>query len=111
MIHKNYLILTDAERAFVDAMFTHAYPEAREYGFRLAGDDRAERAVEAMATWVVESRSKVPVEALSYADRRREAEQQSEVDGDDITCIITGAEGENPDDCTTHDHEPPRRSK
>ena len=23
------------------------------------------------------------------------------------TCILTGAEGENPEDCTTHDHEPP----
>ena len=21
------------------------------------------------------------------------------------TCILTGAEGENPEDCTTHDHE------
>lgn len=21
-------------------------------------------------------------------------------------CVLTGADGENPDDCTTHDHEP-----
>jgi hypothetical protein len=24
------------------------------------------------------------------------------------TCILTGADGENPDDCTTHEHEEPR---
>ena len=27
------------------------------------------------------------------------------MDLEDVTCLITGADGENPDDCTTHEHE------
>lgn len=47
-----------------------------------------------------------------------EPDEQARADADDAAlrlaeaaeppvCILTGAEGENPDDCTTHDHEEP----
>lgn len=58
--HHNYRQLTDQERAFVDRMFDGKtmYELASEMGIPLAGDDRVERAVDALARAVIESRRK-----------------------------------------------------
>ena len=57
MIHKNYELLSYEEKEFVDAMFSRNVfkQAAAELGYPLAGDDRAEQAVEAVSTWLVES--------------------------------------------------------
>lgn len=59
-IHKNYLLLTVEEKTFVDWMFgQETFHEAHIGGVPLNNGDPAERAVEAVATWVIESRPKV----------------------------------------------------
>ena len=57
MFHKNYELLSYEEKEFVDAMFSRDVfkQAAAELGYPLAGDDRAEQAVEAVSTWLVES--------------------------------------------------------
>ncbi len=57
-IHKHYDTLLNHELAFVDHVFdaNELYLQARLYGVPLAGDDRIERAVEALARAVIESR-------------------------------------------------------
>lgn len=63
-IHKKYLELTASEREFVDRVFCEIYKPrmcgTEESGadyVPLAGDDRAERAVEAFSVFVIESRA------------------------------------------------------
>jgi hypothetical protein len=56
MIHNNYDKLTDRERHFVDNIFKDMFEAAKFLGIKLAGDDRAEYAVEAVATWLLESK-------------------------------------------------------
>ncbi len=57
-IHANYSQLLDHEREFVDHVFNHReiYATANLYNVPLAGDDRIERAVDALARAVIESR-------------------------------------------------------
>lgn len=55
-IHKDYNKLTPTEKAVVDDTFRAVYTIAKDHGVPLAGDDRVERAVEALATAVIESR-------------------------------------------------------
>ena len=57
-IHHHYEQLAEKERAFVDAIFDGKamYELAQQHGVPLAGDDRVERAVEALAKAVIESR-------------------------------------------------------
>lgn len=56
-IHKNYDLLSVDEKSFVDVLFREAFAKAKDgaLGYSLLGDDRAEYAVEAVATWLVES--------------------------------------------------------
>jgi hypothetical protein len=57
-VHHHYEQLTDKERQFVDNVFDgrHLYQQARFFDVPLAGDDRVERAVDALARAVIESR-------------------------------------------------------
>lgn len=55
-IHKHYLALSEKDRAFVDEAFERIMDIAVERGISLMADDRIERAVEALARAVVESR-------------------------------------------------------
>jgi hypothetical protein len=55
-IHVNYEKLTEKEKEFVDTQFKAIFYGAEIEGIALHGDDKAERAVEAMATWIIESR-------------------------------------------------------
>ena len=55
-IHKNYLKLTPDEKKLVDRMTTRCMLQALQKDVHLVGDDRCEVAVEALATWVIESR-------------------------------------------------------
>lgn len=57
-IHHNYSQLTEAETAFVDEIFREVHTVASLQGIPLAGDDRVERAVDALARAVIESRPK-----------------------------------------------------
>ena len=58
MIHDYYLKLTANERAMVDDVAHQTMQRAGiMYGIHLDGSDPAERAVEGLARWVVESRS------------------------------------------------------
>jgi hypothetical protein len=55
-IHKNYLKLTDSERVIVDTAIKRTMNVARDHGLHLHPMDAAERAAEALATWLLESR-------------------------------------------------------
>lgn len=57
-MHTYYSQLTDNERKFVDSLFSRqgAFGLAAAFDVPLAGDDRIERAVDAMARVVIESR-------------------------------------------------------
>ena len=58
-VHYHYEQLTTAERNFVDEVFSRdIYDAADAFGIPLAGDDRVERAVNALARAVIESRPK-----------------------------------------------------
>jgi hypothetical protein len=57
-IHENYDKLTEREKLFVDSVFDSAY-DLRNTHFKdvcLKGDDTVERAVDALARAVIESR-------------------------------------------------------
>lgn len=61
-VHYHYDQLTDDERDFVDLIANHIISQAKEFGLtsampNLANDDRAERAVDAIAEWVIASRA------------------------------------------------------
>jgi hypothetical protein len=62
-LHEHYSQLTPPETKFVDQLIRHAFAEAKalreagDYGPPLIGDDRCEEAVDALAKWVIESRS------------------------------------------------------
>jgi hypothetical protein len=56
-IHHHYDQLTKRERDIVDWFFrSDNFKQAEHYGVPLAGDDRIERVVDAMARAVIESR-------------------------------------------------------
>ena len=56
-MHHYYNQLTEQEREAVDQMAADCFTCAREdYDISLAGDDRAEWAVDALARWMIESR-------------------------------------------------------
>jgi hypothetical protein len=60
MIHKNYLLLKPEEKTFLDELLSEAMKQAPEVlGHGLCGDDRAEIAAEALATWFVASRKEL----------------------------------------------------
>ena len=72
-IHKNYLLLTPEEKDLVDGMFGDGFNEGRLNNIPLDNSDPCERAVEAVATWVIESRPKpqsqdVPIGYASIID-------------------------------------------
>lgn len=54
-LHEHYDKLTITEHQFVDEAFQQLVLLARSYGITLAKDDRAERAVDALARMVLES--------------------------------------------------------
>lgn len=60
-VHHHYEQLTDAERKLVDIIFDGKvlYETAQSLGVPLAGDDRVERAADALARAIIESRPKV----------------------------------------------------
>ena len=55
-IHRNYDLLTNNERNFVDDCFRRVFKAASTFNVRIVGDDRIERAVDALALAVLESR-------------------------------------------------------
>lgn len=55
-IHQHYKQLTDSERRAVDDAFRFLLRDLEAHGVRLVGDDRAERAIDAVARAVIESR-------------------------------------------------------
>lgn len=54
-IHKNYLLLTDIQRWAADDAFTVLSHDIMGYDLNCMMDDRAERLVEAIATYILES--------------------------------------------------------
>ncbi len=42
---------------------------------------------------------------INYGGDPDKFSEPEDAEPDPQTCILTGAPGENPDDCTTHDHE------
>lgn len=54
-IHVNYEKMTEDQRADVDDCFQGVYDYLSDMGYPVAGDDRAEHLVEAIATYIVES--------------------------------------------------------
>ena len=58
-IHAHYDCLTVKERDFVDACFAEIFNDAKLQGIRLLNTDPAERAVDALAKLIMESRPKV----------------------------------------------------
>jgi hypothetical protein len=55
-IHHHYEKLNDSEHDFVDWVFADVHDKARKAGIPLAGNDILERAVDAFARAVIESR-------------------------------------------------------
>lgn len=58
-IHFHYDQLTQMERDFVDQTFRDIFKEIQDYrmhGVRLIGDDKCERAIDALARALIESR-------------------------------------------------------
>lgn len=55
-IHENYNKISIMEREAVDQAFDAAQNVLTDFGINVAGDDRAEKLVEAIATYIVESR-------------------------------------------------------
>lgn len=56
-IHENFNKLTEHQQRIISDMIWNLQNTAKSYGIPLAGDDRAERVVEAIATWIVESKA------------------------------------------------------
>lgn len=69
-IHKNYLLLSAAEKALVDDTFGDAWKLAFVRGVPLDGGDKAERAVEAFATFIIASRPKAPTLTVANTGTR-----------------------------------------
>jgi hypothetical protein len=59
-IHHHYDQLTVKERRFVDDAMNEVFSVAKQRFVPLAGDDRAERAADALARAVIESRKENP---------------------------------------------------
>jgi hypothetical protein len=59
-IHHHYVQLTEVECRFVDTVFKDVFKCADDHSVPLAGDDRVERAVDALARAVIESRKGEP---------------------------------------------------
>ena len=57
-IHHHYVQLTEVECEFVDHVFMDVFKCADDHGVPLAGNDILERAVDALARAVIESRAK-----------------------------------------------------
>lgn len=57
-IHVNYEAMGEAEREVVDECFQAVYDHLSHLGYKLAGDDRAEHLVEAIATYIIESEAR-----------------------------------------------------
>ena len=60
MIHDEYAKMNDADKELVNQMFNKAASYAVAEGVPIKWDDRAERLVEAIAVYVVESRKSWP---------------------------------------------------
>lgn len=56
-IHENYNKISIMEREATDQAFEAAQAALVDFGIRVTGDDRAEKLIEAIATYIVESRS------------------------------------------------------
>jgi hypothetical protein len=56
MVHNNYNKITSEEKQHIDNMFTRISQYADDEKISLAYDDRAERLIEALATYIVESK-------------------------------------------------------
>jgi hypothetical protein len=57
-LHEHYDKLNEEERALVDYAIEKMFRIARERDIPLSGDDTAERAVDALSLFVIESRTK-----------------------------------------------------
>ena len=55
-IHNNFNKLTTKENQLVEYLIHQAFAEGSYNKIRLCGDDRVEHVVEAIATWIIESR-------------------------------------------------------
>lgn len=55
-IHDQYTKLSDREREAVDEAFNAVQSALTDFGIRVTGDDRAEKLVEAISTYLVESK-------------------------------------------------------
>jgi transcription initiation factor TFIIIB Brf1 subunit/transcription initiation factor TFIIB len=55
-IHKNYNAMSVEDKLHVDRMYDLVNKYAKEHGIKLAYNDTAEKFVEAIATYIVESR-------------------------------------------------------
>jgi hypothetical protein len=55
-IHNNYLKLTPEETQMVDSIYRDATERMRSEGHKIRGDDRAERLIEALSTYLIDSR-------------------------------------------------------
>lgn len=55
-IHNNYEKMSDTDREVVDECFQGIYDHLMHEGYALAGDDRAEILVEAIATYIEQCR-------------------------------------------------------
>ena len=58
-LHEHYDQLTANEKRFVDHQVKETMAVAKHADVPLAGDDRCERAADALARWVIESRPRV----------------------------------------------------
>lgn len=56
-IHKNYNAISDEEKVHVDRMYDLINKYSKEHGLKLAYNDTAEKFVEAIATYLVDSKS------------------------------------------------------
>lgn len=86
-IHHYYEQLTNREREFVDDVFSGfgdgIYAKAKAHDVPFAGDDRVERAVDALARAVMESRKSKTIEQWAKAKPRdRQPPQADDVEMD-----------------------------
>jgi hypothetical protein len=56
-IHNNYSNIDRETRKMVDDCFQGVFDHLSAFGYKPSGDDRAEHLVEAIATYIVESKS------------------------------------------------------
>lgn len=81
-IHHHYNQLTKAEANYVDEFFREAYPFAKQLSIAIAGDDRMERAVDAFARMVIESRPALNAAQHVELQRKQAAPEISAADED-----------------------------